>query len=95
MDFQQTEEAGIRFSTPDSIDVATALEMIRVGIVPTTELSPVGTTVMLHGDMPVVCKGEKTREEFFQRLTSIGMHLDEFEDCPADMLFEAIEAVNK
>lgn len=83
---------GVIFGNPEAVDVVTALDMICVGIVPTRDISPVGTEVMLHGDIPVITQGERTREQFLTRIAEMGRSVANFDACPADYKFEAIEA---
>lgn len=86
----------VEFPKPENVDVITALEMIRVGIVPTSSVSPVGTIIQLHGNIPVTCLGERTREQFFEAIrATYSERIAGFLQCPEKYKFEAIEAVHK
>lgn len=86
---------GVVFPSPAEVDIVTALDMIRVGIVPTHDISQVGTEIMLHGDIPVITQGERTREQFLTRIAEVGRSVKDFDACPADYRFEAIEAKHR
>lgn len=75
----------------DQVDLSTAQEMARVGIIPTHKLRPIGTHFVMAGQNFTVI-GEATREEFLAAVIAAGLgdYVQDFKGVPADYAFERI-----
>lgn len=70
-----------------NVDRRSAMEMLRVGIVPTSAFPPVGSVEVICGQ-PCVVTGYATREEFLGAVAGAGLDdIEAFQSCPHDLNF--------
>jgi len=83
------DDDGGRYVASSEVDLETAQEIARVGMVATTRLYPVGHVYELCGQRFVVT-GRATREEFLRAVEAAGLPRERFAQCPVQMLFDRV-----